>query len=169
MPPITLNQFIAIVVGLLIFTLSGTTWYYHHEYAAIHDADLLLKHDNSVAQQQATAKLKQLTDDRDKAQKLLDDQAKAQGIKDAQAQNDIATLHAKLLNTHIRVQYLPSPASRSSSAGDPATSAADRAADETSASGVLPESNTKRLADALSDVETLSAAYNSCRAVVMPP
>lgn len=169
MPPITLNQLISIVVGLILLMLSGTTWYYHHEYAAIHDADLLLKHDNSVAQQQATAKLKQLTDDRDKAQKLLDDQAKQQGIKDAQAKDDISKLHDQLLSTPIRVQYIASPASRSSSASDPAATAADRAADETAASGVLPESNSRRLADALAEVETLSAAYNSCRAVVMQP
>lgn len=169
MPPITLNQLIAIVVGLLLCTLSGTTWYYHHELNALHDSDLLLKHDNEVAQQQATAKLKQLTAERDAKQAALDQQAKEQGEKDAQAQSDISALHDKLLHTPVRVQYLPSTADHRSTTGQASTSTANSAADQSASSGVLPESNTQRLASAIAEIETLSAAYGSCRATLIEP
>ena len=38
------------------------------------------------------------------------------------------------------------------------------AADTGAASGLLPEAGARRLADALTEIETISAAYSSCRA-----
>ena len=51
-----------------------------------------------------------------------------------------------------------------SSSGAAATNGQDSDRYAAEASGLLPESNSKRLRAALADVETLSAAYNSCRA-----
>ncbi len=168
--PITLNQILAIVIGLVFILLSGTTWYYHGEYRTTSDSLLLLQHDVATQNREAALKLKTLTAERDAKQAALNKQAKDQEKVDAIAQNGIARLNEQLRTSTVRVRIIPSSRAGSGSpASDEATAAANRAADDSTASGVLPESNTKRLADALTEVETLSAAYNSCRAFEFPP
>lgn len=168
MPPITLNQIISILFGVLLLSLTGTTWYYHHELVEVQNKDLILVHDNQVAKDEAATKLKELTADRDAKQKALNQIHQDQEIKDAQAQTTIKQLHDQLLTVPIRVQYITrtSTSSGSSSTSNQTSNSADSAGDSTTAYGVLSDLAQEQFAGALSKVETLSAAYNSCRATL---
>lgn len=168
--PITLTQILWIIVAFAVLVLGGLTWHYHGAYQS--KSETLKTLQQSVANQnkEAATKLKALTAERDAKQAALNKQAKDQEKKDAQATQDIATLNQQLRTSTVRVRVIPtSRISSASATSDQATAAANRAADDTEASGVLPEANTRRLADALTEVETLSAAYNSCRAMELPP
>ena len=168
--PITLTQILWVVVALTIFILGGLTWHYHGAYQSKSETLATLQQSVANQNQEAAIKLKALTAERDAKQAALNKQAKEQGVKDAIAQNGIARLNEQLRTSTVRVRVIPtSRVSSGSTTSDEATAAANRAADDTEASGVLPESNTRRLADALTEVETLSAAYNSCRALELPP
>ena len=165
--PVTLNQIIAIAVGLIVLTLSGLTWYYHGAYRNVSDTLLVLQHDVSEKNREATDKLKALIIERDAKQAKINQLYLEQGEKDEIAQNGIERLNDQLRASTVRVRIeSASRCSGSSSIGDQARNAANSAANDTETSGVLPESNTRRLADALTEIETLSAAYNSCRAVL---
>lgn len=113
--------------------------------------------------EEAAARLRQLTAERDRQQALLDQQAMEQEKKDAHAQAEIARLAGELGSRPVRVRVVAGHCG-GSAGGDPSAAAADRAADAGAADGVLPAENSRRLGAALTEVETLSAAYASCRA-----
>lgn len=117
--------------------------------------------------EEAGQTLERLTAERDKEQARLDRLAAEQESKDADAKAEIERLAGELRDRPIRVRYVtaPSGAGSGGAASQAAVSPGDSAGDATAATGVLPESNTQRLGVALTEVETLSAAYNSCRSV----
>lgn len=119
--------------------------------------------------EEAGQTLERLTAERDKEQARLDRLAAEQGSKDADAKAEIERLAGELRDRPIRVRYVtaPSGAGSGGAASQAAVSPGDSAGDATAATGVLPESNTQRLGVALTEVETLSAAYNSCRSVLV--
>ncbi len=119
--------------------------------------------------QQAERKLAELTAQRDMKQAALNKAAAEQESKDADAKAEIERLAGELRDRPIRVRYVtaPSGAGSGGAASQAAVSPGDSAGDATAATGVLPESNTQRLGVALTEVETLSAAYNSCRSVLV--
>lgn len=119
-----------------------------------------------ISQQSAQAKetLDQLTKERDKKQALLDASAKQQEETDNAAKLEIARLADELASRPIRVRVVTEAGTCSgSAAGDSITNTEAGAGNAASASGLLPESNSRRLRAAIAEVETLSAAYNSCR------
>lgn len=119
-----------------------------------------------VSRQSAQAKetLDQLTKERDEKQAALDKQAQLQEDKDNAAKFEIARLADELANRPVRVRVVTeSWACSGSAAGDHATGATDSAGNPASTSGLLPEPNSQRLRAAITEIETLSAAYNSCR------
>ena len=120
--------------------------------------------------QQAERKLAELTAQRDIKQAALNKAAADQERKDADAKAEIDRLAGELESRPVRVRIVTSPAGSCSggAAGDAAASAEDRAGDAGTADGVLPPENTRRLSAALTEIETLSAAYSSCRARLMP-
>lgn len=119
--------------------------------------------------EEAGQTLERLTAERDKEQARLDRLAAEQESKDADAKAEIERLAGELRDRPIRVRYVtaPSGAGSGGAASQAAVSPGDSAGDATAATGVLPESNTQRLGVALTEVETLSAAYNSCRSVLV--
>lgn len=113
----------------------------------------------------AAAKLAELTQERDDKQALLDALAADQEKKDAERLEEIERLAGELRDRPVRVRIVTQPgACGSGPAGDGAGPADPGAGSEAPAYGLLPESNSRRLAGALNEVERLSAAYNSCRA-----
>lgn len=114
--------------------------------------------------EQAEKTLSDLTIDRDKKQAALDAQAKQQEETDNAAKLEIARLASELERRPIRVRIVTeSGVCSGSAASDTATGTEAGAGIASSASGLLPESNSRRLRAAIAEVETLSAAYSSCR------
>lgn len=118
---------------------------------------------------QAGQTLARLTAERDAKQAKLDKQAKDQEKKDADAKAEIERLAGELRDRPVRVRIVAQAGGCSrGTAGDAAARAEDRAGDTGAADGVLPPENTRRFSAALTEIETLSAAYSSCRARLMP-
>ena len=117
-----------------------------------------------VSRQSAQAKetLDQLTKERDQKQAELDELAKQQEETDNAAKLEIARLADELANRPIRVRVI-SGACGGSAAGDTTLNAKAGEGNDASASGLLPESNSRRLRAAIKEIEALSAAYSSCR------
>lgn len=163
------------VTGVLLMVLavlvpSALAWHYHGAYVS--KRDTVYRLDQQIKQQNddAAAKLASLTRERDRQQAELDQLATAQEKRDADAQAEIDRLTAELSARPIRVRYRPADAGGRRCRGPEGDSpgAAGVGQDgEAAATGVLPDANSRRLAGALSQVEQLSAAYNSCRAMLM--
>ncbi|MFU3870169.1 hypothetical protein ACM7G7_26340 [Pseudomonas aeruginosa] len=119
---------------------------------------------------EAADKLAELTAQRDMKQAALNKQAADRERKDADAKAEIARLAGELRDRPVRVRIVPAAGGGCSggAAGDAAGTAEAGAGDAASAYGLLPEENSRRFNDSLSEVETLSAAYNSCRARLIP-
>lgn len=123
-----------------------------------------------VSRQSAQAKetLDQLTKDRDEKQALLDAQAKQQEENDNAAKLEIARLADELASRPIRVRVIAaSGACGGSAPGDTSTDTETGEGNTNSTSGLLPESNSRRLRAAIEEIETLSAAYRSCRSYLV--
>ena len=116
---------------------------------------------------QAAETLARLTAERDKKQARLDRLAADQESKDADARAEIDRLAGELRDRPVRVRVVAQAGSCSgSAAGDAAARAEDRTGDTGTTDGILPAENTRRLGAALTEIETLSAAYSSCRAML---
>lgn len=113
----------------------------------------------------ATERLKALTKDRDSKQVELDGLAAEREKLDEQAKSEIDRLSSELNSRPVRVRIITKAGNcgRGPST-DKASDAEDSEGDTGPSYGVLPKENTRRLRAALSEIETLSAAYNSCKA-----
>lgn len=110
---------------------------------------------------QAKERLAALTKERDKAQDRLKKIQKAQEAKDNEAKAEIERLNIELASRPIRVRVEPRSCGGSAEIREPTTNKnTERSPSE--ATGLLPESNSRRLREAIKEVELLSAAYNSC-------
>lgn len=121
----------------------------------------------AVEQQKVSAKkeLERLTQERDIAQAALAHTAKQQEKKDAQALAEIERLDTELRNRPIRVR-IEAGACSSSSADNTAAGAGTGGANTSPTYGVLPAANSRSLGRAIKEIETLSAAYASCRSAL---
>jgi len=154
---------------MLLVALIASTLIYRSMYITTDTALTAVNASIKAQNETSTKKLADLTAERDQKQAQLDQAAKDQEKTDASAKTEIARLDAELRNRPVLVRYVTaSGKGGGSAASDPASSAKNSAGDAGTAIGVLPESNSRRLASALTEVETLSAAYNSCRAKVIP-
>ncbi|QIW89237.1 hypothetical protein 8P_026 [Pseudomonas phage 8P] len=160
---------LAAMVAVLIVALALGTYHYQAVYQATDKALMALEGSVKQANETAAAELERLTAERDERQARLDKQAEDQEKKDADAKAEIERLAGELRDRPIRVRYVTAPSRPGSggAASHAAVSPGDSAGDATAATGVLPESNTQRLGVALTEVETLSAAYNSCRSFLV--
>ncbi len=119
-----------------------------------------------VEQQKAHAKqlLDTLTAERDAKQAAIDKVYKEQEQKDAKAKTDIDRLADELRARPMRVRIeCPSGKSGSSAPNQKTASTHHRAGNSSTTYGLLPAANSERLANAISAVEKLNAAYSSCR------
>lgn len=113
----------------------------------------------------AELELERLTAQRDKKQAELNAAYQKQEEMDRVAQTEIDRLSAELVSSAIGVRIKAGACSDGTS-GRAAASASDNSKDGAATSGLLPESNSRRLAAALASVEQLSAAYTSCRRLI---
>lgn len=168
-----LQPWVVVVLTLLPLALSFATLHYRDQVKA-RDVELrrlsaAIERQNSEAEQA----LATLTEQRDTAQAALDAAYQQQEVADAAAQQEIDRLRGDLEQRPVRVRIVPQPAAcgpdSGGAAGDAPTAADAGAADVAPAYGLLPESNTRRLGAVIAEVETLNAAYASCRAQLMHP
>ena len=119
--------------------------------------------------EEAGALLAQRTAERDAKQATLDRLAADQEKKDEAATNEIARLAGDLRNKPIRVRVVPESRTSGPSGGSAPSDAAGAATagDAEPATWVLPEANSRGLGEVIAEVETLSAAYSSCRALLL--
>lgn len=160
---------LALVVVALFLALSAVAYHYHAVYKVTDKALTTLEGGVKSANEAAAEELARLTAERDKKQAMLDKQADDQEKKDAEARIEIERLADELRNRPIRVRYVAATGGQGSCgpAGVAASGSGDSAGDAAATTGVLPESNTRRLGVALTEIETLSAAYNSCRSTLL--
>ncbi|MBS3021399.1 hypothetical protein DJFAAGMI_04171 [Comamonas sp. PE63] len=129
----------------------------------------------SVATQNriAKAELERLTVERNAAQARLDQLYQQQEKTDAQAVQEIARLTGELEQRPVRVRIVPQPAAGGAggcrAAGEQAASTDPGAADAAEAYGLLPAANSARFAGVIQEIETLNAAYASCRSLLLHP
>lgn len=118
-----------------------------------------------VSNQLAAEKLKTLIKDRDSKQAEIDLLAAEREKLDAQAKSEIERLSDELSNRPVRVRVITKAGSCGRGSGTGKASDSENSKGNAGPPyGVLPKENTRRLRAALSEVETLSAAYNSCKA-----
>ena len=164
-----MNQIIAGILAVFLALVSAlfATYYYHGEYVTASKALADLRASVAAANVQATARLADLTAERDRIQTELNQKAADQEQKDAQAKAEISRLTVDVSNLRVRVVPNTAGSCSGNASGQTASATDAGTADQAPAYGVLPEVNSRRLASALTEVETLSAAYNSCRATVV--
>lgn len=118
----------------------------------------------------AQAELERLTRERNAAQARLDQIYQQQEKADAQAVQEIARLAGELELRPVRVRVVAQRAACGAggggTAGHPASAADAGAADAAQAYRLLPAANSARLAAVIAEIETLNAAYASCRAAL---
>jgi hypothetical protein len=130
---------------------------------------------DSVATQNSIAKaeLERLTAERNAAQARLDQLYQQQEKTDAQAVQEIARLTGEHKLRPVRVRIVSQPAASGAggcrTAGEQAASADSGAADAAQAYGLLPAANSARFAGVIQEIETLNAAYASCRSQLLHP
>lgn len=124
-----------------------------------------------IQNEEAGALLAQRTAERDAKQAALDRLAADQEKKDEAATNEIARLGGELRDRPIRVRVISERSSGGpgggGAPGDTTCTAAPGAGDAEPASWVLSEATARSLGEVITEVETLSAAYSSCRAVLL--
>lgn len=156
-----------VVGGLLILVLVFVVGYVMGKAAV----SVELAHVRGQVEQQgseAQAQLDRLTAERDERQARLDRLSTEQEQKDAHAETEIARLAGELERRPVRVRIVTEAGRCSAGApGDATAGPEDRARHTGTAYGVLPDENTRRLGAALTEIETLSAAYSSCRATLL--
>jgi len=156
------------VLAVLAAVLGLATWHYR---ALAKTAGLALQIQNAAVVATNTAAqrlLDQRTKERDAKQAELDKRAEAQKETDEKAVTQITADDQRQRSAPVVVRVRNcSRDARSggrSTPGEAATSAGAGAEDAGAASGVLSKAGAGRLADALKEIETMSAAYSSCRA-----
>lgn len=158
---------------LLCLALAMGMWHFKAKSQAV--AAELQQLQGSVATQNriAKAELERLTVERNAAQARLDQLYQQQEKTDAQAVQEIARLTGEHKLRPVRVRIVSQPAASGAggcrAAGEQAASTDPGAADAAEAYGLLPAANSARLAGVIQEIETLNAAYASCRSLLLHP
>jgi len=166
-----LRNYLLLALVALAGVLGLSTWHYRGQAKT---AGLALQVQNAavVATNRVAAQLlEQRTKERDAKQAELDKRHQAQEKTDEKAVTQIAAddrrQRAAPVVVRMRDCARDARGSGRSPASGPATAAEAGAGDTTASSGLLSEAGAGRLASALTEIETMSAAYSSCRAALM--
>ncbi len=159
------------VFAVLLVVLGLATWHYR---TLAKTATLALQVQNAavVATNTAAARLlEQRTKERDAKQAELNKRAQAQEKTDEEAVTQISAGDQRQRSAPVvvRVRNCTRDAGSGggSAPGGAATASRTGPEDASAASGVLSAAGARRLADALTEVETMSAAYASCRSTLL--
>ena len=163
-----LRNYLLLVLVALAGVLGLATWHYR---ALAKTSGLALQVQNAavVATNRAAAQLlEQRTKERDAKQAELDKRHQAQEKTDAKAVTQIAADDRRQRSAPVVVRVRDCTRDAGGSGGGAAGAAAAGtdagAADTGAASGLLSEAGARGLAEALTEIETMNAAYASCRA-----
>jgi len=163
-----LKAILIYILAAIVFVLGLSTWQYRRMFKA---TDFALTTQNAAIKarnDEANLRLVQLTNERDAKQAELDKRAAAQEKTDGKAVTQIAADDRQQRSVPVRVRVHNCTRVAGSGGGrapGEATAAAGAGAEDAgSASGVLSKEGARRLADALTEVEGMNAAYASCRA-----
>ncbi|QRF60262.1 hypothetical protein [Variovorax paradoxus] len=166
-----LRNYLLLALVALAGVLGLSTWHYRGQAKT---AGLALQVQNAavVATNRAAAQLlEQRTKERDAKQAALDKRHQAQEKTDATAVTKIAADDRRQRSAPVVVRVRDcardAGGGGGGAPGGAATAAETGAGDATAASGLLSEAGARRLADALTEIETMSAAYASCRTRVV--
>ena len=160
-----LRRVFAVLGVSLCLTLAGTAFFYYMEAKGYHQELTQLQGDVQRQNEEAEEKLRILTAERDAKQAALNELRQIQEEKDVATQEQIALLVTELERRPVRVRVQPAP-SWSSSGGTPGPPPAHLnpgQGDTSEAHGLLPEGNARRLGEVIAEMETINAAYASCR------
>ena len=156
------------VLALLALVLGLSTWSYRRMFKATDYAlttqNAAIERNNNVARDLLATR----TTERDALQAKLNERAAAQGKTDEKAVRQIAADDRLQRSAPVRVRVRECARDAGSGGGGapgqaaPAAEAGAGHAGPTS--GVLSEAGARRLASALTEVETMSAAFASCKA-----
>lgn len=160
------------VLAVLVAVLGLATWGYRTQLKAVSFA--LATQSTAIVRQnlEASQLLKKRTAERDALQKTLNERAAAQEKTDEKALAQIGADDKLQRAAPVRVRVLnctrDARGSGGSAPGGAASTAEAGAGDAGTASGVLSPTAAGRTADAIKEIETMSAAYSSCRATLIP-
>lgn len=163
----------ALLTGALLLCLVLGLSMSHYRTQAKANGDELRRLQANVEAQNSTAQaeLDRLTAERDTAQAQLETQHQNQEKTDAVATQEIARLRGELERRPVRVRIVAQPAAcgpgSGGAAGEAPASADAGAADTAEAYGLLPAGNSARLGAVIQEIETINAAYASCRATLI--
>lgn len=163
--PDFVKNYVMLGMAILIAVLGLAAFEYKRLYKA---TDFALKTQNAaIESQKKTAKdtMDRLTKERDDAQTALNTRAAAQEKEDGSATKAIATDTARAATAPVRVRYVSVPArcGGGSPADNPAPDAQAGAGDAGAASGVLAPAAAELFKRDQDAIETLQAAFNSCK------
>lgn len=163
-----LKAILIYILAFLVLVLGLSTWEYRRMFKAM---DFALTTQNAAIKarnDEANRRFVQLTNQRDALQAELDKRHAAQEKTDGKAVTQIAADDRLQRSTPVRVRVLNCTRDAGSGGGSSPSGPAARpeagAADAGPAGGVLSEEGTRRFADALTEIEMMSASYASCRA-----
>lgn len=163
-----LRAILIYILAALVVVLGLSTWQYRRMFKA---TDFALTTQNAAIKalnRAAADLLEQRTAERDALQTRLNERAAAQEKTDEKAVGQIAADDKRQRAAAVRVRVHDCTRdARPGSGGAPSGPAAGPEAgsgDAGAASGLLPETGARRLADALKEIETMSAAFASCKA-----
>lgn len=165
-------QAAVLVVALLLCLALGLSMVHYRTQARVATAELTRLQAGVKAQNTtAKAELDRLTAERDIAQAQLNAKHQHQEKTDAAQLQEIARLRGELERRPVRVRIVAQPAAcgpgSGGAAGEAPASADAGTADTAQAYGLLPEGNSARLGAVIQEIETLNAAYASCRTTLI--
>jgi hypothetical protein len=158
---------VAIVALVVIAGLGITAVFYKNLYDATKTALDTINASVKLQNEEAARQLQMLTAERDRKQAQIDRAAKEQETKDVQAKREINRLANELHDVRVLIRSA-SGQGGASAPGEASPNSLNSGGSETATYGLLPQENTRRLNEALTEVEMLSAAYGSCRAQLIP-
>ncbi len=149
--------------------LGGAASHYRTQALAARQELQALRGSIALQNQAARQRLAELQSRRDAAQAALDSAYRTQERNDAAAYDEILRLRGELQRRPVRVRIQPRPPADcgpggTGAPGDAASGAGPGAPDPAPSHGLLPAGNTARLVAVIQEIETLNAAYASCRA-----
>lgn len=168
MKPLTDLKAITIyVLALLVLLLGLSTWSYRRMFRATDYAlttqNAAIERNNKTARDLLTIR----TAERDAIQAKLNERATAQGKTDEKVVTRIAADDRLQRSAPVRVRVRDcardAGGGSGGAAGQAATAAEAGTGDVDPAGGLLSEAGARRLADALTEIEMMSAAYASCK------
>ena len=163
-----LRNYALMALALLVVVLGLSTWEYRRMFKA---TDFALALQNNAIKAQNTAAeqlLKKRTAERDALQKKLDERAAAQEKTDEKAVGQINADDKQQRAVPVRVRvlnYTCDAGSRGGGAPGEATATAGAGAEDAGAAGgVLAKEADELIKRDINAIETLQAAFNSCKA-----